>query len=240
MEFLSEDPRYLAGGLGLLAASFFIALRVTQQGKYLVWSLLSLGLMALVLVVEWLWVTDSERIEQAVYDLGRAVAASDAPGVLDRLTPDVQLVVGGSVAPGFTPGEGTREMIRERVAGSKFDVLRITSLRANAGGQSRRGTAEFRVIASGSSEGPFNTLNFGSVNSSWSLGFRETSPGVWKVNRITPVSVPGLPGLAPRPSGALITPPERPRVDRMHRFKGAAGAFIPPPPPAPGSIPPTP
>jgi hypothetical protein len=83
-------------------------------------------------------------------------------------------------------------------------------------------------------------LNFGSVNSSWSLGFRETSPGVWKVNRITPVSVPGLPGLAPRPSGALITPPERPRVDRMHRFKGAAGAFIPPPPPAPGSIPPTP
>ena len=38
MEFLSEDPTYLAGGLGLLARPFLVALRVTQQGKYLVWA----------------------------------------------------------------------------------------------------------------------------------------------------------------------------------------------------------
>ena len=36
MEFLSEDPTYLAGGLGLIAVGLLIALRVSQQGKYLI------------------------------------------------------------------------------------------------------------------------------------------------------------------------------------------------------------
>ena len=97
-------------------------------------------------------------------------------------------------------GPATRAMIDGAVAGAKFDFLRITHLRVNAGGQSRRGTAEFQVIASGSVEGPFNTLNFGTSNSAWSLGFREISPKAWKVNRITPVRLP---------SGAEFMPPSR-------------------------------
>ena len=50
--------------------------------------------------MEWLWVTDSERIEAAVYDLARVVARSDASAVLDRLTPDVQFVDGGVALTG--------------------------------------------------------------------------------------------------------------------------------------------
>jgi hypothetical protein len=188
MEFLSEDPTYLAGGLGLLAVAFLVALRLTQRGKYLVWAAAALGLLALVLVVERVWVTDNERIEQVVYDLGRAVEASDVPAVLDKLTPDVQLARGGSV---FLRGPELRSFVGDRVGASRFDFLRVTHLRANAGGQSRRGTAEFRVLCSGSFRGSFNQLNFGTTNSTWSLGLRETSPGVWKVNRISPVSVPG-------------------------------------------------
>ena len=36
MTYLLEDPTYLAGGLLLLAGAFLVALKVTQQGKYLV------------------------------------------------------------------------------------------------------------------------------------------------------------------------------------------------------------
>lgn len=212
MEFLSEDPTFLAGGLGLVAATFLIALRVTQQGKYLVWALSSLALMAAVLVVERVWVTDNEQVEQAVYGLGQAVANSDVEGVLDRLTPDVQLVIGGA----STPGPVTRELIKYRISGTKFDFLRVTHLRTNAGGQSRRGTAEFRVLTGGSFEGAYNTLNFGSVNSTWSLGFRETSPRVWKVNRITPVSVPGLQYLT-SPAGRPAQRAERSPLSDTYR-----------------------
>src|SRR5436190_604723 len=92
MTFLSEDPTYLVGALGILAVSFLMALRVTQQGKYLYWALGALGLAAAVLAIEHFWVTDNERIERVVYDLRRAVLASDVDGVLEHLTPDVEYV----------------------------------------------------------------------------------------------------------------------------------------------------
>ena len=44
MTFLSEDPTYVAGALGVLAGAFLIALRVTQQGKYLIWALSVAGI----------------------------------------------------------------------------------------------------------------------------------------------------------------------------------------------------
>ena len=49
MEFLSEDPTYLAGGLTILAGIFLVALKLTQQGKFLVWAGLSLALCS------WWW-----------------------------------------------------------------------------------------------------------------------------------------------------------------------------------------
>jgi hypothetical protein len=203
MEFLSEDPTYLAGGLGLLALAFLIALKLTQQGKYLIWAGASLALALLVIGVERVWVTDNERIEAAVYDLGKAVEASDAAGALERMTPDVQYVAAGSAMP----SEATRAMIKTTVSNVTFDFLRITHLRANAGGQSRRGTAEFQVIAGGSYPMPSAVHNFATHNSVWSLGFRETSRGVRKVNRITPVHVPGGQAVLPSTSGPRVDEP---------------------------------
>jgi hypothetical protein len=198
MEFLSDDPTYLAGGLALLAGAFLIALKLTQQGKYLVWACAALGAALLVVVVERLWVTDNERIEQAVYGLAHAVAASDVPAVSSFLDDDVRFVYsnrGGSVS---VPGPTSRAFIESQVANARFDFLRVTQLRTNAGGQSRRGTAEFRVLCSGSIERGGTLLNFGSTNSAWSLGLRETSPGVWKVNRITPVELPRGANIVPQ------------------------------------------
>jgi hypothetical protein len=204
MTYLSEDPRLLAGGLLLLAGAFVVALRVTQQGKYLIRALVAAGLALAVVVIEWLWVTDNERIEQVVYDLRRAVLNSDAEGVLAHMAPNVQFLQ-GETALG---GEATRALIRANLSHTHFDFIRIGNLETTAGRQSRRGTASFQVLAKGTLDTSLATMTIGTANSVWSLGFQETDPGVWKVNRITPVQIPNgalaMPGGAPAPDRSRL------------------------------------
>jgi hypothetical protein len=187
MEYLSEDSTLLAGLLLLVAGAFVVAMRATQQGKYLVRAVIAATLAATVVMVEWLWVTDNERIEQVVYGLRDAVASSDAEGVLHYMAPDVMYVKGDTALD----GEATRGLIRDNLSRVRFEIVRITNLETNAGRQSRLGTATFSAFFKGTADASVAPLNFGSVNSIWSLGLRETGPGVWKVNRITPVQVPG-------------------------------------------------
>ncbi|SIO36160.1 hypothetical protein SAMN05444166_4096 [Singulisphaera sp. GP187] len=190
MELLSEDATYLAGGLGILAMLFLVALRVTQQGKFLIWTGVALSLAAILVLVEFLWVTDTERIEQVVYDLRGAVAASDAPAVFALLAPDVEFVQKGH----NISGEETRRYIEDQLDRAKFDFVRITKLEANAGRQSGRGSALFRIVAGGSYQVGSVALNFGTTNLDFSLGFRELSPKVWRVDRITLTRAPkGMP-----------------------------------------------
>jgi ketosteroid isomerase-like protein len=196
MELLLEDPTYLAGGLAILGVAFLLALRVTQQGRYLIWALTALGLAGAVLVIEHFWVTDAEQIERVVYDLRDAVVASDAERVLSHLTPDVEFVQQGHTT---SSGEATRNYIRSVLSDTKFDFVRISHLKAEASRLSRLGSAEFRIIAGGSIRSSMVTANFGTTNSDWSLGFAESNPGVWKVTRISPTQVPSE---MPRPQGS--------------------------------------
>jgi|SRR5208337_109653 len=92
MTFLSEDLTYLAGFLILAGVAFLMALKVTQQGKHLVWALTALGLAVAVVVIERMWVTHNERIESVVYELRQAVLAANPEDVLAQLTPDVEYV----------------------------------------------------------------------------------------------------------------------------------------------------
>ena len=186
MTYLSEDPTVLAGVFLLLAGAFAVALRVTQQGKYLIRALVALGLAVLVVVVEWLWVTDNERIEQVVYDLRQSVLNADVEGVLAHLAPNVLYTLGDTALD----GEGTRALIRANLSDAQFELIRISGLQTAAGQQTRRGTAQFRVVAKGSLHTSLAQVNIYTANSAWSLGFQETEPGIWKVNRITPVDLP--------------------------------------------------
>ncbi len=187
MVYLSEDPTLLAGSLLVLAGGFVVALRVTQQGKYLVRALVAAGLAAAVVVVEWLWVTDNERIEQVVYGLRDAVAHSDVEGVLSYMAPDVQYIRGET----SLDDEATRGFIRANLERARFDIVRISGLETSAAEQARRGTATFHVFSKGTMDTSMGTVSIGSTaDSLWSLGLRETQPGVWKVNRITPMQLP--------------------------------------------------
>jgi hypothetical protein len=205
MEFLSEDVTPLLVVLGILAAAFLLALRVSQQGKYLLWAGAALGLALMALLIEQLWVTNGERCEQVVYQLRDAAAASSGDTVLSYLTPDVQYEERNHT---LLEGESARAFIRQQLALTRFDFIRITHLEAKAGRQSGRGSAEFRVLASGIYEMAGAPVQFGSTQLDLSLGFRETAPEVWKIDRITltrgvrgmpsPVGAPSQPGSVPR------------------------------------------
>jgi hypothetical protein len=184
MTYLSEDPTFLAASLLLVAGAFLVALNVSQQGKYLIWAAVALILAVAVIVIEWLWVTDNERIEQVVYDLRRAVLESNVEGVLSHLAPNVQYLQ-GDVA---LSEDATRALVGANLSRARFEFVRIADLQVSAGQQSRRGKAEFRVFARGSLA---SSAAEGSTSvSTWSLGFEETAPGIWRVNRISPLSVP--------------------------------------------------
>jgi hypothetical protein len=183
----TEDPTLPVVVLLMASACCFVALRVRQEGKYLIWGGATLAVAGVVMAFEWLWVTDVERIEGIVYDLRRALLASDSQGILAHLTPDAQFVQSGS---SMTP-ETTRSLITGNVSAAKLDLVRVRGLQASAGSRTRRGKAEFKVFTRGSIQGPLGFGAFsGAADSAWSLGFEETRPGVWKINRITPISTP--------------------------------------------------
>jgi ketosteroid isomerase-like protein len=203
MTYLSEDPTYLAGALLLLAGAFVIALNVTKQGKYLVSAGIAFGLALTVVVIEWMWVTDNERIEMVVYDLRKAVLNSDAEAVIAHLAPDALFQQRDTTLS----TDATEALIRNNVSNIRLEFARITELQTSVGQQSRRGKAEFRVFSRGRLNSSPGMIDGGTAMTTWSLGFQETGPGVWKVNRISPVSIP---------RGVLALPSELPSTDESH------------------------
>jgi ketosteroid isomerase-like protein len=204
MTNLSEDPTYLAGGLLLLAGVFLVALNITQQGKYLVRAGIMLGLAFVVVAVEWFWVTDNERIEQVVYALRHSVLNSDADGVLNHMTPNVQYLQ----ADTSLSEDATRLMIKNTLSRAEFEFVRISDLQISVGQQSRRGQAEFRVFTRGRLHSSPGMAEPATAMTTWSLGFQETETGVWKVNRISPVSMPA--GIINFPGGRMMRDDQSP------------------------------
>jgi hypothetical protein len=211
MNNLSEDPTYLAGGLLLLAGAFAVAFNITRLGKYLVRAGIVFGLALVVVTVEWFWVTDNERIEQVVYDLRRAVLNSDVERALSHMAPNVQYLQGDTALS----EDATRALIQANLSHAQFEFVRISDLQTSAGQQSRRGKAEFRVFSRGHLNSSSGLANIGTAVTTWSLGFQETEPGVWKVNRISPITIP---------QGILALPTGLPPTDDSHLgFSGGIG-----------------
>jgi hypothetical protein len=197
MTYLSEDPTYLTGGFLLLAGAFVVALKATQQGKYLLGAVTALVLALVVVVVEWIWVTDNERIEKVVYDVRTAVLKSNADKVLGHLAPNVMYQQGDTALT----SDATRSLIRANVSSVHLEFARISELRTSVGQQTRKGIAEFRVFTKGGLKTTPNLSEGLATMTAWSLGFQETEPGVWKIYRISPVSIPT--GILALPGGIM-------------------------------------
>ncbi len=187
MTYLVEDPTYPLIAIGLAALACLVTLQVTRQGKFLIWGVSLLGVGAILAGVERLVVTDTERVEAVVYDLASAVSNSNVEAVEALLAPEVSLGRRDQ-----TEGIGPVRILLPILRQVRFDFLKVRHLNAQAGSQTKRGTAEFKVSAGGVAvAGSFGVEQpFAATNTEWSLGFREVSPGIWRVTRITAISLP--------------------------------------------------
>jgi hypothetical protein len=185
VHYLTEDPTLVAGTLAVLALICLILLKTTQRGKFLVWGV-GFGLAAaFVVLFEQVTVTDNERIEAVVVELRNATARSDAEAVLALTTPDLRLEPSIAMAKGPL----ARAFIKSQLDNTKFDFLSIRHLEIASSPQSRRGSAQFEVLASGS----WQSYNWATSpgQAVWSIGVEEMPDKSWKINRITAVKLPG-------------------------------------------------
>ena len=127
----------------------------------------------MVVVVEWIWVTDNERIEKVVYDVRAAVLKSDADGVLAHLAPNVMYQQGETALT----SDATRALIRTNVSNVHLEFARISELRTSVGQQTRRGIAEFRVFTRGGLKTSSNVSEGMTTMTAWSLGFPGNGTG---------------------------------------------------------------
>lgn len=182
--YVAENPWYLVAIIGAIAAGFLLAARVTQDGRHFVRGMIALGVIAALIVVDQLWVTEAERVEGAVRALARAVARSDGEAALALMDEHVTF----SMRSNIFGEELVLSSVAELLHQVKFDFVRVSRLVATAGEQTHRGQAEFKVTAAGSIE-QGSTRNFAGY-SEWSLGFRKVASGEWKINRVTAVELP--------------------------------------------------
>jgi len=188
MYYLIEDPTIILVALAVAALGALVALQVTQQGKFLIWAVGILGVGGVLFGVERLIVTDSERVEAVVYQLAEEVKDSNVEGVDALLTPEVTLGRRNE-----TEGIIKLRTLLPLLRRVRFDFLKVRQLQAQAGSQTKRGSAEFKVTAGGVVDpgGSFGSDQpFAAANTEWSLGFREVSPKVWKITRITAINLP--------------------------------------------------
>jgi hypothetical protein len=181
--WLSEDPWPLAGMFALVALVFLVRLKISQQGKELARAGVALGLAGLVLLVEWLWVTDRERIEMAVYDMADAVKASDYERLESHLAPEFEQEVGMI----------TKALLRGTLMSMDFEFVRIAQLEVQAGKATRMGKADFLGQAQWTRTSQGLGTSFDATpppGIGFSFGFREVEPNEWKVTRIDVTRVP--------------------------------------------------
>jgi hypothetical protein len=183
--YVAENPWYLVAIIGVAAAGFLLAARVTQDGRHFVRAMVALGVAAVLIVVDQLWVTEAERVEGAVRALARAVARSDGPAALALMDEHVTF----SMRSNTFGEELVLSSVAELLHQVKFDFVRVSRLMATAGAQTHRGQAEFKVTAAGSIEQGSSMRAFAGY-SEWSLGFRKVASGEWKINRVTAVELP--------------------------------------------------
>lgn len=191
MTLISENPWPLVWICLAGAVVCLIALRFTQRGKFLIIAIGSGLLAGLLVVIDHLWVTDSERVEAVVNRLVDAARRSDTSALDDLISDAISLDdVGGRE---FARGQVARLFLRFAIQSTRFDLLTVGNLRIDVGQISRQAKADLRIFASGSFQSPFNQLNFATdlEGSDWSIGLEETAPGVWKIQRISALSLPG-------------------------------------------------
>jgi hypothetical protein len=201
---LAENPWPIVYVLAGIAAFFLAMLTLTQNGKHLIRAMSLLLIATLMILTDYFWTTDREKLASIVVKAAEAVKRNDVSAIRSILATDAVYQQSGlPTGVKFSDPLGNT-LLREALDQIKFDMLSVRSIEVSAGKRTGRGSANFKVLCSGTWQSPIggSAINFPPTTSSWSFGFRREKSGEWKVDRITPTELPapakgqpGIPGL---------------------------------------------
>jgi len=201
-----ENPWPVIFALILVAVVFLGLFALNQNGRHLFRGLGLLGLCLALLGIDWFWTTDREKIAGTITAMAQAVKRNDEAELRKHFTPSAVYVQNG--LPGGVGFESPlgRTLLKQALDQMRFDLLTVKSLQISAGKKTRRGKADFDVMATGTWLPPLggSAINFPPTPTSWSMGLSKQDDGRWLVDRITPTRLPGeidgranMPGLIP-------------------------------------------
>lgn len=165
--------------LALVALGLAIAMAATGRGRFFI-GVVALACLALLLVaIEYVWVTDRERVDGIVREMADSAVREDASGLVQHLSPTVRY------------GTLDRSAI-ERLASATFEQFAID--RVTVSGRKTEVFAkqgEARVDFLAVVRGRRNNVDFSPYPTRWVLTFVKNPQGVWLVEDIEQVTAYG-------------------------------------------------
>jgi len=139
----------------------------TGRGQLLLWIVALPILAVLLLVVEWLWVTDRERVEGVIDQMAEAVRHEDAEALVQHLAPQCHY-------------EGMNREGIQRSAASLFQTLEIEKLSISSRKTQvfplrKEATCEFLAVVRGKQ----SNVDFNPYPTRWVLTFTQDADGPW-------------------------------------------------------------
>ncbi len=183
MQFLEsligDDAWPLIGAIAFAALVLAITLVATGRGRLLVGIIILAALVPLVLMVEWIWVTDRERVDSIIDQLAVAARNEDAAEMARYLSPKCRF------------GPLGRDEIQHRAAAifQRFviDRVSISSRKTMVFPHRKEATAEFLAVVRGKQ----NIVDFTPYPTRWILAFTQDSGGSWLVVEIQQIAAMG-------------------------------------------------
>jgi hypothetical protein len=166
---LADNPWPMIWALAVVALILVIAAVATGRAKYL-FGVALLGLLASMLViVEWVWETDGERVDKVIDALAEAVRSENAAEIEPHLSPQCRY------------GLANRDQIVQ-LADSVFgrieiDRLTISSRKTEVFPLRNEATTEFLAVVRGTE----SNVEFNPYPTRWILTLRPNRSGQWQV-----------------------------------------------------------
>ena len=172
VHLFAEDVWPLIWLLALAELILFIAMVGTGRGRYLVWMGVVAALAMLLVVLEWVLVTDRERVDAVVDQMARAVRHKDFDAVLRHLAPQCHF--------GGYDRERIRELADTELRDIEIDRITVSDRHTQVFPQRKQATAQFLAVVRGKQ----SKVEQPPYASRWMLTFHQDTTGQWQVVEI--------------------------------------------------------
>jgi hypothetical protein len=177
--WLGDEVWPLIGLIAIIALGLAIAMVATGRGRFIA-GIVALGCIALLLLaIEYLWVTDRERVDGIIRDMASSAVREDAAAMVRHLSPRCHY------------GKLDRAAI-ERLAASTFDQfaidrVNISSRKTELFPMRNEARADFLAVVRGRQD----NVEFRPYPTRWILTFVKSPQGVWQVEEIEQIPALG-------------------------------------------------